>query len=114
MFAYQQEKIENAICYFAGEYQKRVRRPLSQTFLYKLLAFLEFKGLEETGKPVLGLTYCAMQWGPVPLEIYNKRENYETKLFAFISKGEDRIDIIARGKPDFDYFSEYEKEKPSS
>ena len=35
MIPYQKEKIENAICFFANEHQKKTKHPLYQTFLYK-------------------------------------------------------------------------------
>jgi hypothetical protein len=80
---YQMEKIENAICFFAKEHQKKARKPLYQTFLYKYLAFLDFISLRETGQPALGLRYLAMEKGPVPIEIYDKKESYSTPLWPF-------------------------------
>ena len=47
MIPYQKEKIENAICFFASEHQKKTKHPLYQTFLYKYLAFLDFESLRE-------------------------------------------------------------------
>lgn len=43
---YKDEKLKNAICFFANEHEKLTRKPLSQTFLYKYLAFLDFKSIE--------------------------------------------------------------------
>lgn len=61
MIPYQKEKIENAICFFAYEHKKATRKFLTQTYLYKYLALFDFKCLEETGKPALGLKYMAME-----------------------------------------------------
>jgi hypothetical protein len=109
MIPYQTEKIENAICFFASEHKKKTRKPLYQTFLYKYLAFLDFEGLKETGRPVLGLKYRAMDKGPVPIEIYNKRSDYQTPLFIFQKDPEGKITILPKKKPDLQYFSKYEK-----
>ena len=108
MIAYQNEKIENAIGFFATQHKKATRKPLSQTFLYKYLAFLDFKSLEETGRPVLGLKYKAMERGPVPIEIYSKRTNYKTSLFEFRRIRETQFVVIPQKNPNLDYFSKYE------
>jgi hypothetical protein len=112
---YQTEKIENAICFFAIEHKKKTRRNLDQTSLYKYLGFLDFETFEERGKPALGLKYMAMEKGPVPIEIYGKRNNLKTACFEFLKiaddYGRDKYVIIAHGKPNMDYFSEYEKKK---
>ena len=111
MIPYQKEKIENAILFFAKEHRKKTRKHLLQTFLYKYLAFLDFKSLEEIGQPALGLTYRAMEYGPVPIEIYDKRFNYNTDSFKFIAE-DKKIRIIPKDKSavNFDYFSEFEIE----
>lgn len=108
MIAYRNEKIENAICFFAAMHKKATRKPLSQTFLYKYLAFLDFKSVEDTGRPAFGLQYRAMRMGPVPTEIYSKRENYKTSLFEFRRVGENQYVIISKAEPDLDYFSKAE------
>lgn len=116
MIPYQKEKIENAICFFAAEHQKKTRRPLDQTSLYKYLAFLDFETFEETGRPALGLDYIAMERGPVPIEIYGARRSLKTECFEFVAQKDElssreKFLVIAHGKPDLDYFSEYEKTK---
>lgn len=108
MIPYQQEKIENAICFFASEHQKKTRHPLYQTFLYKYLAFLDFEILRETGRPCLGLTYKAMERGPVPMEIYGQRDKIKSPLFEFRSVQDDIYTIHPKGKPNLDYFSKTE------
>ncbi len=111
MIAYKEEKINNAICYFASEYKKRAERNICQTILYKMLAFLDFIILERTGKPALELEYKAMQKGPVPREIYDNRGiPYETECFKFVRIGPQNYIIEHKQEPDMDYFSNYEKE----
>jgi len=111
MIAYQKEKTENAICFFASEHSKRTRKPLTQTFLYKYLGFLDFKSLEETGHPVLGLKYRAMGKGPVPIEIYDKRKTLKTECFEFREVEKNKFVVIPKGQPNLEFFSPYEIKK---
>lgn len=111
MIPYSKEKIINAICFFAKEHKKRTRKPLYQTFLYKYLAFLEFKSLEETGMPVFGLEYLAMERGPVPIEIYKNRDKLKNNYFVFKKIGDDKYVIIPKKTPNLEYFSPYEIKK---
>jgi len=111
MIAYQKEKIENAICFFASEHRKRTKKPLYQIFLYKYLAFLDFESIEETGHPVLGLKYRAMDKGPVPDEIYNARKFLKTECYEFKNIEENKYVIIPKGNPNLNYFSPYEINK---
>jgi len=113
MVAYREEKIKNAICYFAAEHTKRTRKPLHQTFLYKYLAFLDFESLSDTGQPVLDLKYKAMERGPVPVEIYSKRKDLKTDCFEFKELEDDKFIIIPKGRPNLEYFSSYEIQKMS-
>jgi hypothetical protein len=109
MIPYQNEKIENAICFFANGHTHKTGKPLYQTFLYKYLAFLDFKSLEVTGQPSLGLTYIAMERGPVPKELFEKRDNFETDLFVFQTNKEGQTIVKCKSsKPDLDYFSKFE------
>ncbi|KAF0157920.1 MAG: Uncharacterized protein FD159_1276 [Syntrophaceae bacterium] len=108
MIPYQKEKIENAICFFAYEHMKKTRQPLYQTFLYKYLAFLDFEILKETGRPSLGLSYKAMEHGPVPMEIYGKLHEWKSPCFAYTEGQENKKTIQPKGKPNLDYFSQKE------
>lgn len=111
MIAYREEKIKNGICYFAYEYRKRTNKNIPQTILYKMLAFLDFRALENTGKPALELEYMAMKNGPVPIKIYeNRKIPYETECFKFIQTGPQNFNIESKKEPNLDYFSGYEIE----
>ena len=105
MIPYRKEKIQNAIVFFAKEHRKKTRKPLYQTYLYKYLAFLDFISLREIGRPSLELIYRAMKRGPVPIEIYEKKE--DTPLYRFIKDKFGEI-IVTNNKPDMDFFSSYE------
>lgn len=112
MIAYQKEKIENAICFFAYKHKKKTKKLLYQTFLYKYLAFLDFKSLEETGQPALGLKYMAMEKGPVPIELYEKRDHLKTQCFSFKQISDKQYIVVpGKKKPNLDFFSPYEIKK---
>ncbi len=109
MIAYRGEKIKNAICYFAFEHFKRTGKYLSQTILYKFLAFLDFMSLKETGKPSLELEYKALERGPVPPEIYNNLKEFaDTDCFQFFRSFTNAIVVVSKKEANLDYFSKYE------
>lgn len=108
MIPYQNEKRDNAICFFAKEHKTRTGAALPQTYLYKYLAFLDFMSVETTGIPAIGLEYRAMQRGPVPHEIYNQRTFLKTPLYKFVDEGGSVFSIKATGEPNLDYFSPFE------
>ena len=110
MIAYKTEKINNAICFFAQEVYKFKKQYLPQTLLYKLLSYLDFSSIEKLGKPALELEYRAYKNGPVPVGIYNNREEYQTDCFRFEKRSTDRFIIISTKEADLDYFSEFEIE----
>jgi len=110
MIPYQKEKIENAICFFAKEHQKKIKRPLDMTSLFKYLSLFDFETFEKKGRPALGLKYLAMERGPVPIDLYDKRKELHTDCFDFIctgknERGNELYVVQAKGKPDLDYFS---------
>ncbi len=108
MIAYQKERIENAICFFASEFKKRVGRPAYQTYIYKYLALFDFQILKETGKPALDIGYDALDKGPVPKYLYYSRKKHEATCYRFITAdGESKI-IEPVKEPDLDFFSDHE------
>lgn len=115
---YKNERIEGAIAFFASEHKKKTRENLSQTALYKYLAFFDFRSLEESGEPALGLTYQAMKNGPVPKEIYIDKQYRKSKYYQFFEKpfykeGKEftAVEIIpkdVKSKDYLEFFSEYD------
>jgi len=108
MIPYKKEKRDNAICFFAFNHKRRTGKYLPQTFLYKYLAFLDFNSVKDTGEPALGYEYRAMERGPVPSSLYNKRDNLETELYVFENLEEDKYIIKAKKEPNLTYFCDYE------
>jgi len=115
MKTYQKERIDNALLFFSEKHYTKTKKYLSQTFLYKYLAFFEFRNLKSAGDMPLDLTYKAMERGPVPIEIYENRENpnYFSKVIfeQFQTKSGSGYLIKPNGKFDPDYFSEVELEE---
>jgi hypothetical protein len=116
MLSYQKERIDNALLFFAQKHYKKTKKHLYQTFLYKYLAFFEFRYLKAAGEMPLELTYIAMQRGPVPIEIYNNRDNpaYFSKVIfepVQTKSGGTGYRVKPNGKFDSDYFAEAELEE---
>ena len=105
LIPYQNEKIENAIAFFVHEYNKKTKRYLRQTFLYKLLAFFDFEMFTQTGEPALGLTYDAMDHGPVPEEIYKERNFLKSDKYIADQDGSQLVFKSLSKRPNMDYFS---------
>lgn len=103
-------KIQNAIAFLAASFKEKAGRPISQTFLYKLLAYVDFTSLKKYGIPTLGLKYVAMDRGPVPIEIYNEiKEQNKFITFEVIDKKTETYPmklIEPLIKADLDYFNQ--------
>ena len=105
------EKLKNAICYFAQRHPNKKGTPLYQTYLYKFLAFMDFESIMEMGKPIFGLSYDALEEGPVPMDIYNRRDRLKNETFEFVKIGEGKYIVRPKKQANLSYFSEYEIRK---
>ena len=105
-------KVENAIGFLAKKYNENTSKSLSQTFLYKLLAFFDYTSLKETGIPSLRLKYNAWDRGPVPVEIYEEfKRNKKYSSFEIENIKEKDYEgkfISPKEEPDLDHFNQYE------
>lgn len=112
MKAYIDEKIRNAIIYFSLKHNERTEKPLYQTYLYKYLAFSDFRSIEKIGEPVFFLQYRAMERGPVPIDLYPFKEKYKGKIYLkdYFDVIEDDYGIIinTKLKVNYDYFTKFE------
>ena len=110
MIIYREQKIENAIAYFASEYYRRKGYASTQMWVYKFLALLDFRILKKTGTPCLGLDYSAMERGPVPIQLYeevNEKQAFVKGKVCFQSDV-GRVYITNTEEPDLDFFSDAE------
>ena len=116
MISYRKERIDNALLFFTLNHYKKTKKYLSQTFLYKYLSFFEFRYLKAMGDMPLELTYKAMEFGPVPMEIYENRNKpgYFSKVVfepSIMKDGKPQYLVKPNGKFDPDYFAEAELEE---
>jgi recombinational DNA repair protein (RecF pathway) len=118
MLSYRKERIDNAILFFAENHYKKTKKYLSQTFLYKYLAFFEFRYLKAAGDMPLEFTYKAMDHGPVPMEIYDNREKpgcFSKVIFEPFQTKVGKDGYLVKPKPnekfDPDYFADAELEE---
>jgi len=61
---FQPEKLRQALLYLLTLVGGRAN--VGETVLYKLLYFCDFNHYQKTGRPITGLTYRRLQFGPVP------------------------------------------------
>jgi hypothetical protein len=115
------KKIENAIAYFADKHYSRRNSHINQTLLFKCISFFEHYHVEKYGIPSLGLTFKAMENGPVPPDLYHNKASLKYKSDIFYAYEEenpyndedqesDIIRYVSQKNPDMDYFSENEKD----
>lgn len=104
IITHHREKLINAVLYFA-----KSTKYCGKTKLMKLLFFLDFMHFKQTGKSVTGLNYYAWSMGPVPKaffeEISGPQLPKDLKNVVSIKQAESFQEIVARKKPDMDYFS---------
>jgi hypothetical protein len=115
MLAYRKERINHAILFFAQGHYRKTHKYLSQTALYKYLAFFEFRYIKKYGDMPLELTYRAMQYGPVPIELYDERDNPDyfslVNFEPIILKNGKSAYIKPKGIFNPDYFAATELEE---
>lgn len=80
------EKLKSTILYIL---EKCAGKPnIGETVLYKLLYFIDFDHFEVYGRPVTGLEYINLQYGPVPaagkytMVIESMKANQELKIIS--------------------------------
>ena len=105
---HREEKIKNAICFFASEHERLTHKPLTNTFLYKYLAFLDFASIEKIGRPAFGLLYRTRWKDTLPIGTYGKWEKLKNGSFIFLSQSEGKYIVKVTGKPDLTCFSPFE------
>lgn len=108
------KKMLHAILFFAT----KVKKP-SRLKIFKLLYFFDFEHYKETGRSVTNLEYSALDYGPVPLELYrelsdnNMFEDFVNHfvLLSYESEMNEKKGFIVKPKmkPDMSVFSPREK-----
>ena len=120
----QKLKLDRLIHFFAKEHKETSGTHLFKTTLLKYIDLFEFELLPILGQPPIGLEYCAMKNGSVPIELYDSidKGEYESDFVEIIQEIEEdemggetrKIKIIPKpmeDEYDFDDFSEIEIDK---
>lgn len=102
---YREERIKNAICFFALEHERITGTLLTHASLYQYLAFLDYAILEKTGRPALGLLYRTRMRHPLPVGIYAKLQRLKKDCFSFLSRAQGEYLVRATEEPDLSFFS---------
>ena len=114
-----EEKILNAIKYFAKK-----TKNVGRTKLFKLLYFWDFYYFEKHGKSITGFNYFAYPFGPVPKDLFEKINkgrlpdylNSQIKILEDTEydekDGYKRFKILLKNNEiDLNVFTPYEKEQ---
>ena len=105
---HREERIRNAICFFASEHERRTGTLLTHTSLFKYLAFLDYASIEKTGRPALGVLYHTRGGHPLPVGTWAKLQKLRRDCAAFLRLGQGRYLVKAAGEPDLSFFSSSE------
>lgn len=107
---YCQEKLEELILYIANQSEADAR--FGATKLNKLLFFSDFSAYARTGKPITGVVYRKMPYGPVPetveavkFKLLNTKDLIEERR-RVISHHQHRL--VATREPDLSLFTAQE------
>jgi len=106
-----EEKIKNAICFFAFEHERFTGKLVSLTSLYNYLAFLDYASLEKTGRPALGLLYSMRGRHPLPVNTLAKLQGLKMDPFTFLPQAKGGYLVKARQEPDMSRFSPFERNR---
>lgn len=104
-----EDKIKNAICFFAFEHERLTGKLPTLKSLYDYLAFLDYASIEKTGHPALGLLYSMRGGHPLPVTTHEKLQGLKKDPFIFLPQGHGAYLVKAAGEPDLSWFSSFEK-----
>lgn len=110
---FQPEKLRNLLFYLLELVGGRPN--VGETVLYKLLYFCDFDHYEKKGKPITGMTYLRLQFGPVP-----RRKQFEEVITQMLQEKKlqrieheyydmPQVRYIPLSEPDTDILSNEER-----
>ena len=105
---YHEEKMRNAICFFASEHERQTGTLLTHASLYQYLAFLDYASMEKTGHPALGVLYHSRGRRPLTVRVWAKLHKVRRDCATFLRRGQAGYLVKATGKPDLSFFSSFE------
>jgi hypothetical protein len=101
-----EEKIRNAIAFFASEHERLTHKPLSVSSLHRYLALLDHTSMEKTGRPVFGLGHRT-KWRLLTESGGGRKTTRKQDCFVLIP-GRDEYLVKATREPNLSYFSSFE------
>ena len=113
-FSFDKDKFRQTLLYILSVCGGKAN--IGETVLYKLLYFIDFNAFEILGKPVTGMQYVKMQFGPVPRQgqyreaVKEMVDKNELKIFMQEYYGMPQKRYVALADPDIKVFSIEEKE----
>lgn len=113
-FSFDKEKFRQTLLYILSVCGGKPN--VGETVLYKLLYFIDFNAFEILGKPVTGMPYIKMQYGPVPRQalyrdaVNEMSENNELKIFTQEYFGMPQKRYVALVDAKIEVFNTREKE----
>ena len=112
---FSEKKALEVLVWIASNWKEAKGRHVTQFYVAKIFYFADRYHLNNSGRPVSGDKYVAMEYGPVPSFVYDLIKNNRiygeinkdfNKSIEFIpSKKSNNIKVKALRKPDRDYFS---------
>jgi hypothetical protein len=105
--ATKEEKIENAICFFALEHEKFTHAPLPLSSLHRYLASLGYRTSEKKRHPVLNLLSGKLGKRHIVLDVDGKQTRLKGDRFS-LTPYHDTYVVKAMGSPELDCFSPFE------
>jgi hypothetical protein len=102
-----EEKIRNAVCFFAVEHEKLAREPLALNSLHKYLASLGYRSFEESRHPALGLLRGGTERRHLIVDIDGKHTKLKADCFSLVPYHGTYV-VEATGLPDLNCFSPFE------
>ncbi len=103
-------RVSNLVLHILSQSNHQYNSPLK---INKVLFFIDFLAFKELGRSVTGLTYRAIQWGPVPTfynNIYLRLDNEELAAQSAVELGDNFVILYTPLKnSDMSLFDEAEK-----
>ena len=103
-------RVSNLVLHILSQSNHQYNSPLK---INKVLFFIDFLAFKELGRSVTGLTYRAIQWGPVPTfynNIYLRLDNEELAAQSAVELGDNFVILYTPLKDsDMSLFDEVEK-----
>lgn len=100
-----EEKVKNAIAFFASEHQRLTQKPLTATSVHKYLSLLDDESLKKAGHPAFGLHFRRM--GKKLTDCSERRETRNDDFFVVILQEGEYV-VKATREPDLSHFSTLE------